>query len=540
MDLLESLGVKIPNALLVSGFPDYDTEEIEDFLSQYGDIDRSLPINSPDSEFHNMLIVEFKSGSAFESLEPLLPYTFKPDENEYCIKKLSKVYASNVGRSKTKNLLTDLKNVARLSGQDFTQVLKELMTQINETVTEMQPGEPEGLKKENVTTEENKMASSSTTNKMAATTAPPLHNYSVGASASTATHFTASTETQPNISEADINPPGFRKFVVEHLVKSDEINFRSSHRLRMFSGRTPRPQHEVDYDTWRSGVDLILKDPAISDLQGSRHILDSLLPPAADIVKHLSLDLPMEIYIQHLDSAYGTVQDGEELYVKFMDTLQDSGEKPSAYLQRLQVALSHAVKRGGVKPSDVNRHLLSQFCRGCWDNGLIAELQLKQRKSNPPSFAELLLLLRTEEDREASKTLRMKQHLGTSKQRVAAQAQVQFATEEEKGVSAVLSALTKQMADIQKQLAALTASQSRQSCTPIPKQQYNPRTPPAVNSSSSGPKPGFCFRCGEDGHIRPQCKNSPNPALVTAKRKQFSEKKPKWQTRNPASNGHLN
>ncbi|CAI5667626.1 unnamed protein product [Oreochromis niloticus] len=338
------------------------------------------------------------------------------------------------------------------------------------------------------------------------------------------------------MSAAELNPPEVQRYVVEHIVKSEDVNIRSSHRLRMFSGRLPHPQHEVDYDTWRSGVDLILKDPAISELRRSRHILDSLLPPAADIIKHLNPDLPAETYIQHLDSAYGIVQDGEELYVKFMDTLQDSGEKPSGYLQRLQVALSLAVKRGGVKQSEVNRHLLSQFCRGCWDSSLISELQLKQRKSNPPSFAELLLLLRTEEDREASKTLRMKQHLGTPRHRVAAQAQ--FAVEEGRGVCAALSTLTQQMAEIQKQLAALTASQSHQSCTPVPKQHQKQRTDTQGNISSN-PKPGFCFRCGEDGHIRPQCENRPNPASVNTKRKQFSERKPKWQKRN-SSTGHLN
>ncbi|KAK7910387.1 hypothetical protein WMY93_015071 [Mugilogobius chulae] len=215
-----------------------------------------------------------------------------------------------------------------------------------------------------------------------------------------------------------------QRYVVEHIVKSDDM--RSSHRLRTFSGRVPRPQHEVDFDTWRAGVDLILRDAAISEFQRSRYILDSLLPPAADVVKHLSSDLPAEIYIQHLESAYGTVQDGEELYVKFMDTLQDS--------ERLQQAPAKS------------------FCRGCWDNTLISELQLKQRKSNPPPFSELLTLLRTEEDREANKAQRMKQHLGTSKQRVTAQAQ--YAVEED-GVCAALSSLTKQVAEIQRQLAAL-------------------------------------------------------------------------------------
>lgn len=82
------------------------------------------------------------------------------------------------------------------------------------------------------------------------------------------------------------------------------------------------------------------------------------------------------------------------------------------------MALNLAVKRGGVSAADLNRHLLTQLCRRCWDNSLISDLQLKQRKANPPSSPELLLLLRTEEDHEAAKTLHMKQHLGAVKQRV--------------------------------------------------------------------------------------------------------------------------
>ncbi|CAI5671417.1 unnamed protein product [Oreochromis niloticus] len=358
--------------------------------------------------------------------------------------------------------------------------------------SELRPGKPEGLKQECAAASEHTPA---------ATPDQQIHNMAIPVTSSAALHSTTTEGHSISMSAAELNPPEVQRYVVEHIVKSEDATIRSSRKLRMFSGRLPHPQHEVDYDTWRSGVDLILKDPAISELRRSRHILDSLLPPAADIIKHLNPDLPAATYIQYLDSAYGIVQDGEELYVKFMDTLQDSGEKPSGYVQRLQVALSLAVKRGGVKQGEVNRHLLSQFCRGCWDSNLISELQLKQRKSNPPSFAELLLLLRTEEDREASKTLRMKQHLGTSRHRVAAQAQ--FAVEEGKGVCAALSTLTQQMAEIQKQLAALTASQSHQLCTPVPKQHQKQRTDTQGNISPN-PKPGFCFRCGEDGHIRPQ------------------------------------
>lgn len=89
--------------------------------------------------------------------------------------------------------------------------------------------------------------------------------------------------------------------------------------------------HEADYEAWRSGFHLLLKEPAFSDLQRSRKILESLLPPAADMVRHLMIDTPPSVYHQILDSAYGTVQDGDELYAKFMKLFQDTREKPPAY-----------------------------------------------------------------------------------------------------------------------------------------------------------------------------------------------------------------
>nr|XP_055051475.1 uncharacterized protein LOC129437325 [Misgurnus anguillicaudatus] len=87
----------------------------------------------------------------------------------------------------------------------------------------------------------------------------------------------------------------------------------------------------------------------------------------------------------------------------------------SAYLQRLHVALQTTMRRGGVLSSEVDKHLLKQFCRGCWESPLLLELQLEQKKNSPPSFAELMTMLRTEESKQASKNVRMKQHLGNPK-----------------------------------------------------------------------------------------------------------------------------
>lgn len=261
----------------------------------------------------------------------------------------------------------------------------------------------------------------------------------------------------------DVNPPAVQRVVVEHVMRANEAlsPMHSSFRLRPFSGKIPRPNSELDYDTWRANVDLILTDPSMSDLHRTRKILDSLLPPATDVIKHVSPQALPSVYLQLLDSVYGSVEDGDELLAKFMVTLQNPDEKPSTYLNRLQVALSAVVRREGITETERDRYLLKQFCRGCWNDGLISDLQLERKAKAPPSFTELVLLVRAEEDKQASKQSRMKQYLGLNKQspappklRAAAQQLTLCgcATEKE---DADTESLKKQLSEIRAQVAVM-------------------------------------------------------------------------------------
>lgn len=529
-------------------------------MIQYGSIEKCEFINEPDTVFNQSLVVEYSSGSALIALRPILPYTYECNDVKvaYDILDLSIVCANHVGKKQTEKYLSELQQVAKLTGQDFTVVLNGVMSLLGQTVSKLGPTTVETCSSK----EERQEPSVGPLPCMVSQ--PPLpaasfgHPANPGAvpSADSQPHFppdrtarTASRPSLPAMLSAELNPPEVQRYVVEHIVKNDDGALNtSSQRLRAFSGRSARPHNESDYDTWRSGVELLLKDPAVSDLQCSRKIFDSLLPPAGDIVKHLRPDASPMVYLQTLDSAYGIVQDGDELFAKFMDTFQDAGEKPSNYLQRLQVALNQAVKRGGVMNKDFDKHLLTQFCRGCWDNSLIIELQLKQRKHNPLSFAEFLLMLRTEEDREAAKALRMKRHLSSTRSRAMTHVQYAYSDKSEKGDIAALTSVTQQLAEqlarIQKQLATLTAASSGSSRSAPPKPTSGSvlgegqRVGKSPNNQSSVPKPGYCYRCGEDGHIRPHCENPPNSALVATKKKQFTEKKQKWHRQN--SSEHLN
>lgn len=372
--------------------------------------------------------------------------------------------------------------------------------------------------------------------------------------------LTTSSTTQSTI---DVNPPHIQRVVVEHVVRSSDSpsHLVAPGKLRVFSGRFPRPNNEADYDMWRTSVEVLMKDPSVSDSHCAHSILDSLLPPASEMTKHLGPQAKPLAYLELLDSAYGTVEDGDELYARFMNTLQNDGEKPSAFLQRLHVALSTTMRRGGVSSHDFDQQLLKQFCRGCWENSMIVDLQLEQRKKSPPSFAELLLLLRTEEDKQAVKMNRMKQHLGSakpaygaSKQRVMSHLQIAHSTPDCE-YNPEVEMLKKQVADISAQLNSMMVEGQRPK---LPKQKTKSfassakdeahtvknkgtgQQNPAVKISSK-PRPWYCFQCGEDGHVVSTCDDEPNPALVAAKKKQLRERQAAWEACNSLGNqAHLN
>lgn len=559
MDFVLSSGIKVPNAVIVSGtLNSSDDEGVLDFFKQYGTF-RAVPVVDPNSEFFKNLIVEYRSGNAIDALTDLLPYTYEVEGKpgvKYHVRALSSVYTAKVGGSATKSYLDEIKQVAKLSGKSFEEVLKSMMTEISEIIGSSETDDECMLSSMQVDdpNRENQLHPSLETSEIARqqfSEDPPQVGLIQGGAEP---HLPVDFKKSPFSAANSFNPPEIQKVIVEHIVKKDDLiaHSYSPMRLRSFSGRIPRPSGETDYDTWRSHVELLRKDPAMSELQKSRKIFESLLSPAADIVNRLSPEAAPETYLQLLDAAFGTVEDGEELFAQFMNTLQDPGEKASAYLCRLQGALNLTLKRGGVSAGDADKHILKQFCRGCWDHTLLSDLNLENKKSQPPTFSELLLMLRTEEDRLAAKATRMKKHLGSTRQRVVAHCQKTCTCSELQAVtqsdSDPLTDLRKQVASLQSQLTNLMAKKQKKSSKPKDKAECDLRemamaTPsikvtsakPANLRQSNQPKPWYCFKCGQDGHISASCSNDPDPTLVADKRKQLREKRRIWEMQNTPS-----
>lgn len=334
-----------------------------------------------------------------------------------------------------------------------------------------------------------------------------------------------------------VNPPEVQRLVVEHVIKNDASTTRNQSKwLRSFSGKVPKPAGETDYETWCLHVELMTHDRVPEEVQ-RRKILESLLPPASDVIKQLGSSASPQAYVKLLDSAYGVVEDGEEIFAKFLNTNQNPGEKASEYLQRLQVLLNTAVKRKGIKPKDANRQLLKQFKRGCWDHTLIMQLELKSMKAL--DFSELLLEVRTEEDRRATKMDRMHRHFGSSKVKPTANTQavsvVDSFTNPNDGV---LQAYISETEKLRKQVAELQTQLS----TKKPKRGKKPQQEPAETQQPASrveaqahqatpkpPRPWFCFKCGENGHIAKGCENPANKPAVAKKYEELRAKQDQWK-----------
>lgn len=575
MDVIEREGIKVPNAVIVSGLTNTKVdEEIYEFLKQFGSIDRIIKVSDQKSELYGKALVEYASGAAVETLEKDLPYDRPSDSDKnvvFHIEALASVYSSEKGTDLTKTFLSDLQNIAKLSGKSFEHLLHDELSRITGLIK---------VQSDTVVPQDSAVGSAETATGPISPDATPIDSGTDGQNLSldppnltfrppeNALPTQVGSVTSFFPSAENLNPPEVQRVVVEHIVKSSDLSsqIHAPVKLRPFSGKVPCPNFEVDYDTWRNSIECHLADPTVSSAQLVRRIVDSLLPPAATVVKSLGPHANPTAFLDLLDSAYATVEDGDELFAQFLSVNQNSGEKPSNYLQRLQTLLNRIVKMKTISSQDSDKQLLKQFCRGCWNNVLINNLQLERRKDNPPTFPEFLLLLRTEEDKQTAKANRMKQHLGFQKPKAQAAAQVHEAFLEDTYESPqsfssqpqAMKQLQKQIVELQAQITALSSPKPQVSAANKPakkkekdikykeKSANKKTTPPKLTSEATTetvkpkPKPWYCFRCGEDGHIATSCNDPPNPTLVSAKRTLLKEKQQAWEKDNPTPDKHLN
>lgn len=361
---------------------------------------------------------------------------------------------------------------------------------------------------------------------------PTASSDSLAESANSAAHISGQTQSPKGDSSLVITVPAdVQRVVVEHIVKHDSPYTSTVKEQRPFSGNVPKPPSEVDYNVWRLRAKQALNDITLSEGQQRRVILDSLLTPALNVALDIGLQATPRAYLQELDSAYGNVTGGEELYIQFLETHQNDGERASEYLRRLQTLLQEVRERNGVSKDDETQ-LLKQFLRGCWDDSLITTLHLKELLSNPskmtPTFSELLLKIRTYEKESQLKEVRRKKHMGVASTKVHTKALVTIDEPQAacSNVSNIPDAATREQ--LEERIRQLEAELKKSMQRPRNFKDGQKFSSRSRNTNTTSPDPElpaeqqtkfrrFCYKCGEDSHILPQCTNQANAVLVQRK-----------------------
>lgn len=337
-------------------------------------------------------------------------------------------------------------------------------------------------------------------------------------------------------------------------------------RLRTFSGNSPTPAGEESLDHWLEQARLMIEECDCSEREKRKRIVESLKGPALEIIQAVRLNDPdasPECYVGALESAFGTPVSGEDLYFAFRSLHQQSGEKLSDFLRRLERSLTSVIQKGGLPNHRADHARIDQLIRGAAGSDMmLLNLRLRERKEKPPTFLKLLNEIREEEEYEAAR-----RKLNTTVRQVkikedtsSRETEVQELKSEIKELRTELTELMKKQTDrsaepkftpakkstdterdnevqmlrkqvqqLQNQLTVMSVSHSSVPTDPKTRSGKARPNPEAKSHTARDSESYFCYRCGENGHIATHCTAPENSAkviqkLLSALRKNKDEK----------------
>uniref|UniRef100_A0A672IWZ8 ribonuclease H n=1 Tax=Salarias fasciatus TaxID=181472 RepID=A0A672IWZ8_SALFA len=350
--------------------------------------------------------------------------------------------------------------------------------------------------------------------------------------------------------EAAANPTeSFMRAMTDFLNQTSKPPSDSSYRrLRVFSGSLPTPAGEESFDHWLGQAKLMIEECDCAPKEKRRRLMESLRGLALEIVKAARAsdpDVSPENCLEALEHAFGTAESGDDLYFAFRLLRQQTGEKLSDFLRRLEQSLCRVVKRGGLPPGGADRARLEQLLRGAVSSDfMLLSLRLRERKEKPPTFLQLLKEIREEEEYEASrKKINPVVQSAYVKPDNVTQTDFQSLKSEIKELKSLLAAAVSKPAHVQQDGTekpppkALSGERCPDSEMTVLKKEVKrlqqkvtqkvtePQatvaavdvSKPVASSpqrSSKGSDEHFCYRCGENGHYASKCQNPENQAKV--------------------------
>ncbi|XP_066105842.1 paraneoplastic antigen-like protein 5 [Saccopteryx bilineata] len=177
-------------------------------------------------------------------------------------------------------------------------------------------------------------------------------------------------------------------------------------KLKMFSGTASPGPGEENFEVWLEQVTEVMQMWQVSEVEKRRRLLESLHGPALSVMRVLRANndsITVEQCLDALKQLFGDKEDYRTSQFKFLQTFQNIGEKISAFLVRLEPLLQKSVQHSplSLRSADMIRlkHILT---RANMNNTLRGKLELLDQRGCPPTFLELMKLVRDEEECETT------------------------------------------------------------------------------------------------------------------------------------------
>ncbi|XP_073918782.1 paraneoplastic antigen-like protein 6B [Castor canadensis] len=178
-------------------------------------------------------------------------------------------------------------------------------------------------------------------------------------------------------------------------------------RLGVFSGREQPAPGEESFEAWLDHTtDMLHVWQGVSERERRRRLIEGLRGTALQLVHGLLAENPARTAqdcLSALIQVFGDNESQATIRVKYLTAQQQSGERLSAFVLRLEVLLQKAIEKGALVRASANHVRLRQLLTRA---NLIEPLEEALRKlrmvGRPPTFLEILGLVRESEAWEAS------------------------------------------------------------------------------------------------------------------------------------------
>ncbi|KAG8505943.1 Paraneoplastic antigen-like protein 5 [Galemys pyrenaicus] len=177
-------------------------------------------------------------------------------------------------------------------------------------------------------------------------------------------------------------------------------------KLKVFSGNMEPAADDENFEVWLEQITEMMALWQVSEAEKRRRLLESLRGPALAIMRVLRANdeaITVRQCLDALKQIFGNKEDCRTSQFKFLQTFPQAGERNSAFLLRLEPLLQKAVQSSplSARSTDTIR-LKHMLARTAATPALRGKLELLDQRGCPPTFLELMKLIRDEEEWETT------------------------------------------------------------------------------------------------------------------------------------------